>query len=204
MEHNVIHALVLLQNWGGDETILKVLENNPHIISVFHVMGRYSYLLDVNFDNRGQLSAWIGHMKSISLPAGIPAIIAMQTQRIIDVIKFKETFSLTDYKDIKGKYHFFVRIDNPHHDKALINILSGNSIITSALHVQGDTSFIAEVIVDDYDKYRALLSSMKELETIHHIETQEVISVLKYRNQRLDGSGKLLPMQNDIREIYTL
>ena len=204
MSDNIIHALVLIQNWGEDGDILVMLKNNRHVMSLFHIMGRHSYLIDANFDDKAQLAGWISQMKSVKLSSGDPAIISIQTQRIIDVHKKKEDFSLSDYLNMKERYHFFVKIDNPHHDDALLKLLARSPIVHSILHVQGENSFTIEVIVGDYDKYRYLLADMKKLKTIHHIETQEVISVIKYRNQVLSENGKPVKHDTDIRELYTL
>jgi hypothetical protein len=204
MSDTIIHALVLIQNWGEGDDIISTLKSDKHIISMFHIMGRYSFLIDANFDNKEQLSAWVGRMKSIKLLSGIPAIISMQTQRIIDVHKQKEAYSLADYLSMSQRYHFFVKIDNPHHDDALLKLLSKSPIVFSILHVQGENSFTIEVIVSDYNEYRKLLSEMKQLKTIHHIETQEVISVLKYRNQVVGEGGGPVTKETDIRELYTL
>ena len=113
-------------------------------------------------------------------------------------------FNLNTYKSLKDRCHFFVKIDNPHHDEGLISLLKDDTIVCSMLHVQGETSFIAEVITNDYENYKQLLKKVKELESINHIETQEVISVIKYRNQIFDESGNLIFPDKDIREIYTL
>jgi hypothetical protein len=204
MPDNIIHALVLLQNWGEDGDIITKLKNNRYVVSLFHIMGRHSYLLDANFDDKAQLAGWISQMKSIKLSSGVPAIISMQTQRIIDVHKKKEDFALSDYLNMKERYHFFVKIDNPHHDDALLKLLARSTIVHSILHVQGENSFTIEVIAGDYDKYRILLAEMKTLKTIHHIETQEVISVIKYRNQVMSDNGKPVKHDTDIRELYTL
>jgi len=204
MSEHIIHALVLLQNWGDGTDLLKMLVHNNHVISLFHIMGRHSYLMDTNFDSKEQLSRWIEHMKSAKLPSGLPAIQAMQTQRIIDVQKQKEGFSLRNYMEMKEKFHFFMKIDNPHHDDGLLSVLQKSAIVQSVLHVQGENSFTIEVITGNYDEYRKLLSEMKTLNTIHHIETQEVISVLKYRNQIFDEKNNLLTPETDIRELYSL
>lgn len=204
MNDQIIHALVMLQNWGDGNDLLKMMIYNNHVISLFHVMGRHSYLMDTNFDDKDQLSRWIDHLKSAKLPSGLPAIQSMQTQRIIDVQKQKEDYSLRDYADMKEKYHFFMKIDNPHHDEELLSLLRKSPIVMSVLHVQGENSFTVEVITGDYDEYRTLLSSMKKLNTIHHIETQEVISVLKYRNQIMDDKKVLQSPEKDIRELYSL
>jgi hypothetical protein len=204
MAESVIHALVLMQNWGEDSEIVKTLTENRHVISLFHIMGRHSYLMDANFDGKVQLAEWIGRMKATRLKSGMPAIIALQTQRIIDVYKKKDDFKLADYLGMKEPYHFFVKIDNPHHDDALLKLLAKCPIVHSILHVQGENSFTIEVIAADYNDYRSLLSEMKMLKTIHHIETQEVISVLKYRNQILGAGGVPESSMDDIRELYTL
>ncbi len=204
MSSGVIHAIVLIQNWGEDSEILRILKSNQHIISVFHIMGRQSYLLDVNFDSKSQLSQWISLMKSVKLSSGMPAIISMQTQKIIDVYKQKEDFSITDYMKMGEKSHFFVEIDNPHHDDNLIEILKESPVVYSILHVQGQNSFTVEIITDEYNKYRELLANLKKLNTIHHIETKEVISVVKYRNLVLDDRGNKILLKEDIRELYTL
>lgn len=204
MSDTIIHALVLIQNWGESDDIISTLKNDKHIVSIFHIMGRYSFLIDANFDNKQQLSDWVGRMKSIKLASGTPAIVSMQTQRIIDVHKKKEGYSLGDYLAMDMRYHFFVKIDNPHHDDALLKLLSKSPIVYSILHVQGENSFTIEVIVGDYDEYRKLLLEMKQLKTIHHIETQEVISVLKYRNQVIGEGGGPVTRGADIRELYTL
>ncbi|MCU0849378.1 MAG: hypothetical protein MUD12_15960 [Spirochaetes bacterium] len=204
MSQNVIHALVLIQNWGDDSEILRSMVSDRHIISIFHIMGRHSYLLDVNFDDKKQLSGWIGRMKSTRLSSGIPAIISIQTQKIIDVHKQKEAFSLKDYMDMKERSHFFVKIDNPHDDEALLEMMKKSPIVHSVLHVQGENSFTIEVIVDDYSNYKKLLKKMKGLKSVHHIETQEVISVIKYRNQIIDEMSDLIKPDMDTRELYTL
>ena len=204
MSDNVIHALVLVQNWGEDSRILDTLKNNRHVISLFHVMGRHSYLIDANFDDKAQLAGWVDLVKGLALPSGVPAVMALQTQRVIDVFKKKEDFTLGDYLAMKERYHFFVKIDCPHRDDSLLKLLRGSAIVHSILHVQGENSLTIEVITGDYEDYRALLGRMKKFRSIYHIETQEVISVVKYRNMILGESGKPVRHETDIRELYTL
>lgn len=204
MSTDIIHALVSIQNWGDDNELMNILRENPHTISIFHIMGRYSYLIDANFDTKEQLSAWISLIKSLKMNTGIPVVISLQTQRIIDVHKQKEAFSLSDYANITKKFHFFVKIDNPHHDEGLVDLLKKSGIVYSVLHVQGENTFTIEVIADVYDQYRQLLFEMKKFGSINHIETQEVISVVKYRNSVIDDKGNLEKLMKDSREIYTL
>ena len=204
IKSNILHALVFIQNWGDENVLLNFLKDNTHAISMFHVMGRYSYIIDSNFDDKTQLNDWISELKSIKLSSGIPAIISLQTQKVIQVFKQKEDFGLKDYNNLTERFHFFMLIDNPHHDEALIELLKKMRIVHSILHIQGANSFIVEVITESYDSYKKLLAKTKTLKTIQHIETLEVISVNKYRNQVIDQGGKLTYSQTDIRELYTL
>lgn len=202
--NHVLHALIFIQNWGEESGVMEFLKGNSHAISIFHVMGRYSYIIDSNFDDKEQLSDWINQLKSLKLTAGIPAVISMQTQKVIDVFKQKGEFDLKDYEDLTDRFHFFMLIDNPHHDENLIELLKKMRIVHSILHIQGASSFIVEVITESYDSYKKLLGKTKTLKSIQHIETLEVISVKKYRNQVIDKGGKLTYPQTDIRELYTL
>ena len=204
MSKNVIHAVVLIHNWGDDNEILRFMKNNSHIISIFHVMGRHSYLIDVNFDSKEELSTWIGLMKSIRISGQIPAILSLKTQRVIEVHKQKENYSLDDYLSMTGRHHFFVEIDNPHHDEEVLKVLMESPIVFSVLHVQGEASYAIEVIAQNYEDYRDFLRNMKRISTIHHIETMEVISVQKYRNRLLDDRGNPVASGSDTRELYTL
>ena len=45
---------------------------------------------------------------------------------------------------------------------------------------------------------------IKALRSVSRVETQEVIRVIKYRNQILDESGSLAYPREDIREMFTL
>ncbi|HPB80935.1 MAG TPA: hypothetical protein PK200_02725 [Spirochaetota bacterium] len=200
----ILNAVVYIHNWGDKTELIKVLKYNNHVSSLFHIMGRFSYLLDVNFDNKDQFENWIDHIKNLKLSSGVPSVISVETQKIIEVIKKKDDFDLGDYKSAAEKSHFFVSIDNPHHDQKLISTLKSSGITQTLLHIQGSSSYITEVISENYEEYRKLLMELKNLTSISHIETQEVISVIKYRNKILDESGNLVAPGEDTRELYSL
>ncbi|HOG13304.1 MAG: hypothetical protein PHW80_04715 [Smithellaceae bacterium] len=203
-KNTILHALVFVQNWGEEDGLMTFLRGNPHAVSIFHVMGRHSYLIDSNFDDREQLHDWINRLKALRLSSGVPAVISVQTQKVIQVFKQKNDFDLKDYKDLTDRFHFFMLIDNPHHDEKLIELLKKMRIVSSILHVQGANSFIVEIITESYDSYKKMLGKAKELKSIQHIETLEVLSVKKYRNQVIDKGGELSYPQADLRELYTL
>jgi len=204
MAENVKHALVLIHTWGDNTELLAMLKNNKHCVSIFHIMGRYSFLVDANFDNFEQIENWVNQLKALKLSSGVPAVIQMLTQRVIDVHKTKSDFTLQEYFAMKDREHFFVQIDSPQEDESLINSLKESSVVHSVLHVQGESSFTIEIIVDDYDEYRAFLKKIKKFHTINHIETQEVIAVIKYRNQIFDDRGRLVYPAEDNRELFSL
>lgn len=201
-----VHAIVLIQTWGDSNHFLEDIKRDSYIVSLFHIMGRYSYLLVTNFDNKNQLAHWIDKIKKYSANNIIPNVLSIRTQRIIDVYKQKKDFTLKNYLDMNEKYHFFVEIDDPHHDNGLLSLLENSTIVHSILHIQGEYSFTIEIITEDYNKYKNLLKKIKSLESsIHHIETFEIISVLKYRDYILSNSKDiLLTPPKDIRELYTL
>ncbi len=204
MRKQIIHGLVLIQTWGEDEQLIMLLKEDIHVISVFHIMGRHSYLIDVNFDSKEQLESWISKIKSLKLPVGVPSVISIQSNKVIDIYKQKESFGLSDYHAVRENYHMFMMIDNPHQDEKLISLLGSFQIVYSILHIQGEHSFIAELITDSYDSFRELLRKVKALDSVWRIETHEVISVPKYRNQILDESGNLYSPKEDIRQLYSL
>ncbi len=204
MTDTTIKAIIFLQNWGDKKMLVKELNQNKHVISIFHIMGRYSYLLDVNFDNKKQLEQWINKFKSIELSSGIPAVKDMQTQKIINIYKKRENYSIEDYQQIKDKYHFFMIINAPHHDDELIDAMKNDDIIHSILHIQGNNSLIAELVTESPDSYKGILDKMKDIQSIYQIDILEVLHVDKYRNEVIDEGGNLVYPDKDIREIYTL
>ena len=204
MDKNILHAIVYIQNWGESSDIVDILKHNNNVISVYHIMGGYSYLIDANFDSKEDLEKWIEQMKTVKLSSGVPAVTAIKTQKIIEVNKQKMDFSLSDYMEMDNAHHFFILVDVPHRDEQLIDMAAGSKRVSSLVHIQGDHSYVAEVICSDYDEYRQFLKNVKQLESINRVETQEVISVIKYRSQILDESGRLSTPREDIRELYTL
>jgi hypothetical protein len=97
-----------------------------------------------------------------------------------------------------------MKIDNPHSDEKIVSLLRKNPIVVSVLHVQGACSFICEVMTEEYEKYKALVKDIKSIESVNHIETQEVVAVLKYRNTIIDDTGALVMPNVDTREMYSL
>jgi hypothetical protein len=85
-----------------------------------------------------------------------------------------------------------------------MSYVKNNDLVHSVVHIQGEHSFAIEVIAENYYKYKEALGMIKSLRSVSRVETQEVIRVIKYRNQILDASGTLAYPQEDIREMFTL
>ena len=204
MSVSILHALIEVSNWGDAKELEHVMTRNSNVASVYHMMGGCSYLLDANFDDKLQLEEWVSLMKGFKLPAGVPAILSLRTLKIIDVYKQKGRFDLKNYREIGDASHFFVFMDIEGSGDDVIGYVKNNDLVHSMLHIQGDHSFVLEVIAENYLKYKEMLWMMKSLKSVRHIETQEVIAVKKYRNQIVDESGSLAYPQEDIRQLYTL
>ncbi len=204
MSASVLHALIAVSNWGEASGLEKNMTQNVHVASVFRMMGGCSYLLDANFDSKEQLKDWIDNVKSFKLPSGVPGVLNLRTLKIIDVYKQKGDFDLKDYKEIRDSLHFFIYVDVEGSSDELVAAIKGNDDVHSMLHIQGEHSFVMEVIVENYDRYKEIISAVKSLKSVTHVETQEVISVIKFRNQIVDASGSLAYPSEDIRQLFTL
>ena len=60
------------------------------------------------------------------------------------------------------------------------------------------------MIAENYYRYKEMLMMIKSLRSVSRVETQEVIRVIKYRNQIIDESGTLTYPREDNREMFTL
>jgi hypothetical protein len=204
MSSSVLHAFIAVSNWGDSKELEYVMTHNTHVVSVFHVMGDCSYILDANFDNKHQLEEWIGLIKGLKLASGVPSVLNLRTIKIIDVYKQKGKFDIRDYRELNDKSHFFMYVDVEGNGDDLIGYVGNVDLVHSMLHVQGAHSFVMEVIADNYDRYKEMLGAIKSLKSVRHVETQEVISVVKFRNQIVDDNGALAYSGEDIRQLYTL
>jgi len=204
MLKRVLHGLIFIQTWGECDELLQFLKGNEFVFSVFHIMGRHSYLVDALFDQKDELEQWIARVRAFKLDSGVPAVLATQSNKVIAVYKRKEDFSLKNYREIRDRNHMFMMINNPTNDAALLALLEELPTVHSILHVQGVHSFMVELIMEDYENFRELLTKIKALGTVQHIETQEVINVHKYRNTILDEKGELVVPKQDIRELFAL
>ena len=204
MSTQVLHALIAVTNWGDKNELEYLMTHSPNAVSVFHMMGKSSYIIDANFDSKLQLEEWIAVMKGLKLSSGVPSILSLQTQKIIDVYKQKGRFDLKNYSDASESSHFFLHVDVVGSGDDLIGFVKDNELVHSVLHIQGEHSFVMEVIAENYYKYKEMLWMIKSLKSVNHVETQEVIRVIKYRNQIFDESGSLVFPQEDIRQMFTL
>ncbi|MEE9910151.1 MAG: hypothetical protein K4571_00365 [Deltaproteobacteria bacterium] len=57
-KNNVLPATIFVQKWGEEGGLIEFPGGNPHAISIFHVIGRHSYIVDSNSDDRGRFNDW--------------------------------------------------------------------------------------------------------------------------------------------------
>ncbi|MBN1499115.1 MAG: Lrp/AsnC ligand binding domain-containing protein [Spirochaetes bacterium] len=203
-DKKALNALISIKNWGQSSELEKLLKYNSNTISLFHVMGKSSYIIDAAFISKSDLEDWIRLIKGVSLPGGVPAILDLQTRKIIEVNKGKQKFSLTDYMKTPDMLHFFMFIDTSGESNDLIESIQKMDSVFAALHIQGEHSYVIEIIAENYNDFKNILTEIKKLESVNRVETQEVISVLKYRGEISDDKGNLLFPEEDTREMYTL
>lgn len=199
-----VSALVSIRDWGQSLELEKILKYNSSVVSVFHMMGGSSYIIDTAFESKKQLEEWIRHMKAVKLAGGVPAILNMQTQKVIEADKQKQQYSLSDYLSNQERLHFFMFVDTFGDSNDFLEYTENASAVQSVVHIQGEHSYVIEIISDNYDDYKVLLHNIKNLKSVNRVVTQEVISVLKYRGEISDEAGQLLFPEEDTREIFSL
>ena len=202
-EKKLLNAIISIQNWGNSTDLEKLMKYNSNIASVFHTMGSSSYILDTGFRLKSELEAWLKLFKGLTLSSGVPAVLKIRTQKVIEVLKSKEQNKLQEYLKTAEKQHFFMYIDTYVDSTGFINYMNSVNCVYSLLHLQGEHSYVAEVIPNDYSDYKDLLQNLKKLDGILRIDTHEVISVLKYRGEIVDDKGNLLFPEEDTREMFT-
>ncbi|MGL4369435.1 MAG: hypothetical protein ACRCUT_07170, partial [Spirochaetota bacterium] len=142
MPTKVLHALIAVTNWGEAHELEHVMSHSPNAVSVFHMMGKCSYIIDANFDSKQQLEDWLTSMKELKLASGVPSILSIRTLKIIDVYKQKGQFDLKNYKELSETPHFFMYVDVEGSGDDLIGYVKNNEAVHSMLHVQGEHSFV--------------------------------------------------------------
>lgn len=204
MAELTLNALVSINNWGQSSELEKILKYNSNVRSLFHMMGGSSYIIDAVFSSKKDIEEWIRHMKAVKLAGGVPSILNMQTQKVIEINKQKDQFSLSNYLSSQDQLHFFMFVDTYGDSHDFLDFAEEADAVQSVIHIQGEHSYAIEIISSQYDDYKTLLHNVKNLKSVNRVVTQEVISVLKYRGEISDESGQLLFPEEDLRELFSL
>jgi hypothetical protein len=177
-----IDAITMMRSWGDGVPLIDFLKSSDRVKSIFHIMGYWSYLVKTQFEDKLQLEEWLAKVKScpVSDTAHIPAITIIETLKIIDEYKQGEPLTLEMYRTTDCKHHAFMRVDYLGNDQVFVESYHEHPAVNTIFHVQGEPSFIMEILTDNVDTIRKIIGTIKQHKTVTRVITQEVISVIKY------------------------
>jgi hypothetical protein len=137
--------------------------------------------VDVFVPDKGRLRSLILEMKRYTLAANnpLPAVNTLNTQKILVVYKSQPEFNITHY--LTDKQYGFMWLKTKGNDEELADILKDEEAIKSILYLQGEASFLLEVMIHNHADMVSLIQEIKNLEGVRDLEVQEVLSVIKYR-----------------------
>lgn len=175
-----IEAIALMQYVGDNGAVLEFLEKSPQVLSVYHTIGEWCYVLRTSFEDKPQLEAWLKEVKCITASDDslFPTVSAIQTLKIID--EYKEDTTLEQYRNSDCQHHAFMKIGFIGDDSLFVKDFQEHPAVRRILHVQGDTSFVMEILTDKVDTIRKIISLVKCHKGVVKVVTQEVISVVKH------------------------
>lgn len=177
----LFHAIVRLTSWGDSSGLLNRLKSKDEIYSIFHIMGGASYLLDVFCQDRLHLRDLILEIKGYPLapPAQVPVVRTLTAQKILKVFKSSKDFNITHY--LGDRIYGFMWVNNLRHDDGFLGQMLDDPLIKSILYLQGGYVFLLEFMAYLNDEVFHLIRRVKGTESVAGTETQEVLSIIKYR-----------------------
>ena len=175
-----VEAITLIQDIGKNDKLLKFFKQSNEILSVYHTMGQWCYLLRTSFEDKHRLEEWLKEVKRITVSDEFqfPVVTAIETLKIID--EYKETITLDRINVMECQHHAFIKVDYIGDDTLFVKDFKEHPAVPTILHVQGGTSFIMEIITNSVDTIRNIISSVKSHKNVFKVITQEVISVVKH------------------------
>jgi len=181
MTTDLFHAMIWLSSWGDDRVLISKLKDRPEIFSIFHVMGTASYLLDVFVAHKKHLRHLIWEIKRyvMSPQFPMPIVNSLSTQKILKVYKYQKEFNITYYSE--DRVYAFTRLYYGGSDELFSQKLMNEPVLKSILRLQGGITFLLEVMASNSHEVINLLERIKAIPAVSQLETQEVLSVVKYR-----------------------
>jgi|YNPNPStandDraft_1061719.scaffolds.fasta_scaffold00208_14 hypothetical protein len=177
----LFHAIVRIASWGEGSGLINRLKSKDEVYSIFHIMGGTSYLLDVFCRDRLHLRDLILEIKGYPLghPAQVPVVRTLTTQKILKVFKSSREFNITHY--LGDRIYGFMWVNNLRHDDGFLGQVLDDPLIKSILYLQGRYVFLLEFMAHLDDEVFHLIRRVKGTESVAGTETQEVLSIIKYR-----------------------
>jgi hypothetical protein len=178
---DLFHAIVRIGSWGDGTGLINRLKDRDEVYSIFHIMGGASYLLDVFCRDKLQLRDLVLEIKRypLSPPHPVPVVQGMTTNKILKVFKSSRDFNITHY--LGDKIYGFMWVNNLRHDDGFLGRFVEDPLIKSILYLQGGQAFLLEFMTYTDEEVYQLIRKVKGIESVVSAETQEVLSIVKYR-----------------------
>jgi hypothetical protein len=203
----LFHAIVRVASWGDGTGLINRLKDKDEVYSIFHIMGGASYLLDVFCRDRLRLRDLILEIKQYPLSSAnpVPVVQSLTTLKILMVFKSSRDFNITHY--LGDKIYGFIWVNNLRHDDGFFRSFVNDPTIKSILYLQGEHAFLLEFMVYTDDEVFNLIRRVKSIESVNSAETQEVLSLIKYRGVLREAPTApprfIIPVQ-ETEEIITI
>lgn len=177
----LFHAIVGIGSWGDGSGLINRLKDKDEVYSIFHIMGGVSYLLDVFCHDKLRLRDLVLEIKRYPLSPlhPVPVVYTMATQKILKVFKSSRDFNITHY--LGDKIYGFMWVNNLRHDDGFLGQFLDDPLIKSILYLQGENAFLLEFMAHTNEEVFHLIRKVKGIESVVGAETQEVLSIIKYR-----------------------
>lgn len=181
VKRELFHAIVRVGSWGDGTGLINRLKDKDEVYSIFHVMGGVSYLLDVFCYDKLRLRDLVLEIKKypLSPPHPVPVVRTLATQKILKIFKSSRDFNITHY--LGDKIYGFMWVNNLRHDDGFLGQFVDDPLIKSILFLQGEQAFLLEFMTHADEEVFHLIQKVKGMESVASTETQEVLSIIKYR-----------------------
>ena len=177
----LFHAVIRIGSWGDGTGLVNRLKDKDEVYSIFHTMGGSSYLLDVFCKDKLQIRDLILEIKKLQIGAQnpIPVVQSLTTLKILRVFKSSRDFNITHY--LGDKIYGFMWVNNLRNDEGFLRRFQEDPLVKSILYLQGAHSFLLEFMTHTDEDVFHLIRRIKGMESVMGAETQEVLSIIKYR-----------------------
>lgn len=179
--NGLFHCIIRISSWGDSTGLLNRLREKDEVYSIFHIMGGASYLLDCFCHDKIGLRDLVLEIKRYTIASSnaLPVVNSLTTQKILKVYKSSIGFNITHY--LGDKIYGFILVNNLRNHEGFLRLILDVEDIKSVLYLQGDFSYLLEIMAQNNEEVFDLIQAVQTIESVTAMETQEVISIIKYR-----------------------